>query len=393
MLITNKSPLVIIIVLLTLTFSSCLGASDPSVNIEEQVQAVIAATLTKEAFLKSVDTARRTAVVEDEPTPTFTEVIPPTETNTPTVTPSPTPTPKPVHQVLPGSPSSFHFIIPDIVTVDLAKDKTAIGDSYAWSRLERPYTSKRMVYKSYLDIYQVMLTGADTWFYITFVMIGNLPEEADVHYSVELDVDHDGAGDFLVSAALPPNTEWTTDNVWVYTDEDDDIGGLYPLYMEEEALEQNGYEREIYASGEGTDPDLAWVRRDPDNRNRLQLAFKRSLTGSLGFMWSAWADEGIKDPGLYDFNDHFTYVEAGSPNTGNYRYPVKAVSLIDSTCRAWYDFVPNGEEPGLCYAGDMYVELEGYGWCEAKPKQSGCEPQQCKDKCPADKFCVPCKLP
>jgi hypothetical protein len=250
-----------------------------------------------------------------------------------------------------------------------------------------------MVYKSYLDIYQVMLTRTDTYFYVTFVMIGNLPAEADVHYSVELDLDKDGAGDFLVTAALPPDSEWTIENVWVYADEDDDIGGLFPLYMEDEAPEQNGYEKQIYASGEGPDKDLAWVRRDPENRNRLQLAFKESLPGSIGFMWSAWADEGIKDPGLFDFNDHFTFDDAGSPNSGNYRYPVKAVSLIDSTCRSWYGFVPTGEEPGLCYAGDMYVELEGYGWCEPSPTQSGCEPQKCKDKCPADKFCVPCKLP
>ena len=377
------------LIILQVMLSSCLGTRDQSALIKDQVGAVVAATLTKEAFLDSLEYARETAAVEDQPTQT--QFISPSETSIPT--PSSSPTPEPEHLILPGSPSTLHTSISDIVTVDLAKDKTAIGDSYAWSLLERPYTPNRMEYRNYLDIYQVNLTVNEPWVYITFVLIGKLPAEGDIRYSVELDLDHDGRGDFLVMASLPPDTTWTTDNVWVLADEDEDIGGLYPLYVEQPGQEQNGYEREIFASGIGPDRDLAWVRRDPDNRNQLQIAFKETLTGAIGFLWSAWSDEGIKDPSMFDFNDHISYDEAGSPNKGNYRYPVKAVALVDSTCRSWYGFLPTGNEPGLCFTGDQVQNLPGYGWCEVNAKRSGCGTNACLLYCPGNRFCIPCKLP
>jgi len=406
-MIIKKTSFTFTLIILALVLSSCLGGSDETLTVDEQIQVVVGATQTKEAFLRSVQSARETEEIEILPTPTNT--VPPAEAVPPTIAPSLTP--EPIHQTLPGSPSNYHMIVPDIVTVDLAEDKTAIGDNYAWSRLERPYTPKTMEYRSYLDIYQVALTGTDTWIYVTYILIGKLPAESDMRFSVELDLDHDGRGDFLVTAALPADTEWTTDNVLVLADENEDIGGLYPLYMESEvededkedeeedeeivdkAEDQDGYERVIFDSGQGADPDLAWVRRDPDSKNQLQFAFKESLTGSIGFLWSVWTDEGIKDPGLFDLNDHFTYEYAGSPNKGNYRYPVNAVALVDSTCRSWYAFVPTGIEPGLCYTGDMHQELQGYGWCEANPKRTDCGSHMCKDKCPANRFCVPCKKP
>lgn len=388
MMLRKISSFLLLIILLFI-LSSCSGGGDQSAMIEDQVEAVVAATLTKEAFLDSIEYARETVAAENQSTQV--QLVTPTETKIPTPTLSPTPEPE--HLILPGSPSTLHTYISDIVTVDLAKNKTAIGDSYAWSRLERPYTPNLMQYRSYLDIYQVNLQVADPWVYITFVLIGKLPPIGDIRYAVELDLDHDGRGDFLVMASLPPDTTWTTDNVWVLADEDEDIGGLYPLYIEESTQEQNGYEREIFSSGVGEDRDLAWVRRDPEERNQLQLAFKESITGVLGFMWSAWTDEGIKDPSQFDFNDHFSYDEAGSPNKGNYRYPVKAVALVDSTCRSWYGFIPTGDEPGLCFTGDQVQDLPGYGWCEVNAKRSGCGENPCLLYCPGNRFCIPCKLP
>lgn len=318
------------IVLITTVLSACLGTTGTTDSFDNQVQEVVAATLTREAFIQSVDSARETEQVLNMPTAT----PEPTETIHPSETPTFSPTPEPLHKMIPGSPSTVHTYISDIVSVDTAKEKTALGDSYAWSRFERPFTPDSMEYRNYLDIYQVKLLAADPWIYITFVLIGNLPAEGDIRYAVELDLTHDGRGDFLVIASLPPDAEWTTDGVQVRADGDDDIGGLFPLYMEGPFPEMNGYEKEIFKNGEGEDRDLAWVRRDPDNRNQIQIAFKNSLVGSIGFLWNVWTDEGLKDPALFDFNDHFTFDEAGSPNKGNYRYPLKAVALIDSTCRS-----------------------------------------------------------
>jgi hypothetical protein len=388
-MILRKLTLSISLIILVVVPSACQGGTDPSAQIEEQVQAVVAATQTKQAFLESVSSARQTAEVENQPTET--QTAPPTETEQPTLTLSPTP--EPLHQMLPGSPSNVQFYISDFVSVDLAKDKTALGDSYIWSRMERPFTAQTMLYRDYLDIYQVNLQVSDPWVYFTIVLIGKLPLEGDIRYSVELDVDHDSRGDFLVMAALPPDTIWTTDDVWVLADDDNDIGGVFPLYEEELEEAGNGYEREIFASGEGPDRDLAWVRRDPDDRNQLQIAFKESLTGVLGFMWSVWADEGVMDPALFDYNDHISFNTAGSPSKDNHRYPLKEVALVDSTCRAWYGFIPSGTEPGLCLAGDLAPQISGYGWCEANAMISGCGSNACLTYCPRNRFCIPCKLP
>ena len=378
-----------LISLLILILSACLSFVDSGSGVEIQVQEVIEATLTREAFIQSIDSARETETVKNLPTATQ----PATETTVPTETPTLSPTPEPLHKQIPVSPFNVHTYISDFVSVDSAKEKTAFGDSYAWSRFERPFTPKTMQYRNYLDIYQVNMQVTDPWIYITFVLIGNLPDEGDIRYAIELDVNHDGRGDYLVSASLPTEFEWTTFGVQVLEDNDGDIGGLFPLYMEGPLQELNGYEKTIFKDGEGEDRDLAWVRREPDNRNQLQIAFKDNLVGSIGFLWSAWTDEGLKDPAMFDYNDQFSFDEAGSPNKSNYRYPLKAVSLIDSTCRSWYGYIPSGSEPGLCFTGEQVQELPGYGWCEATAKSTGCENNRCLTYCPQNRFCLPCKLP
>jgi len=376
----------LLLIFLIVVLSACSGSSNPAGDFDDQVQAGVAATLTKEAFAKSVDSARQTEAAKNNPTAT--EELSPTVSFTPSLTP----TTEPAHVLIPGAPTGRNTYVTDLITVDLAKDKTAVGDNYAWSRLERPYTAEKMEYRDYLDIMRVDLQVTDPWIYITFILIGKLPEEGDIRYAIELDVDHEGRGEFLVMASLPPDTEWTTDGVRVLADEDGDIGGVYPLYYETPVPEQTGYEREIFSNGEGDDRDLAWVRCDPDYENQIQIAFKDSLIGALGFLWSAWTDEGLRDPSLFDFNDHFTFEEAGSPNKGNYRYPLKAVALVDSTCRSWHGYVPTGDEPGLCFTEEQLQEKPGYGWCIPTAVAGVCGNNPCLVKCPV-RFCIQCTLP
>ena len=378
-----------LIFFLAIMLSACLSSIDSGPGIEIQVQERIQATLTREAFIQSIDSARETETVKNLHTAT----VELTKTTLPTETLTLSPTPEHLHKMIPRSPTNIHTYISDFVSVDSAKEKNAFGDSYAWSRLERPFTPKTMQYHNYLDIYQVNMQVTDPWIYITFVLIGKLPSEGDIRYAIELDVNHDGRGDYLVSAYLPVDEEWTTNGVQVLEDDDGDIGGLFPLYMEGPLQELNGYERILFKDGEGQDRDLAWVRRDPVKRNQLQIAFKDNLVGAIGFLWSAWTDEGLMDPAMYDFNDKFSFDEAGSPNKSNYRYPLKAVALVDSTCRSWYGFIPSGTEPGLCFSGDQVQELPGYGWCEASAKSTGCENNPCLLYCPRNRFCLPCKAP
>ena len=371
------------------SLSACGGANEPTDTFDDQIEAGVAATLTKEAFGRSVNSARQTEVAKASAV----ETVEPLPAEVITETPTLTSTPEPLHVMIPGAPTSRNSFVADLITVDLAKDKTALGDFYTWSRLERPYTPVTMEYRDYLDIYRVDLHVTDPWVYFTFVLIGKLPEGGATHYLIEIDLDHDGRGEFLVMASIPPDTDWTTDGVSVMTDEDEDIGGLYPLYMEDPVSEGNGYERVIFSNGEGDDRDLAWVRRDPDYKNQIQIAIKDNLIGILGFLWSAWSNDGLLDTSQFDFNDHITFDDAGSPNKSNYRYPVKAVALVDSTCRSWYGYIPSGFEPGLCFTGEQVQKLPGYGWCEANAITTDCGKNICVTKCPKNRFCVPCKLP
>ncbi len=378
------------IVLITAVLSACFGATGNEESFDNQVQAGVAATLTKEAFIQSIDSARETEQVLNMPTATEAATSTPSPSQTITLTP----TLNPIHRLIPGSPSTVHMYISDIVTVDLAKEKTALGDYFSWNRLERPYTPKTMIYKDYLDIYQAGLVSSNKWIYITITLIGKLPEDGDISYAVELDTDHDGRGDFLIVTDLPAEKTWSTAGVSIFADQDDDIGGIFPAYEEVANPPSTGYEAVIFSDGIGQDQDLAWSRRDPDYKNQLQIAFKENLVGDLGFLWSIWADEGIRDPALFDINDHFTFDEAGSPNKGNYRYPLKAVALVDSTCKAWYGYVPSGFEPGLCFTeGQVVKNRPGYGWCEPDPIYSGCGNNPCLSTCPAKRFCIPCSLP
>jgi hypothetical protein len=82
----------------------------------------------------------------------------------------------------------------------------------------------------------------------------------------------------------------------------------------------------------------------------VQIAFLFSLIGSDGqFTWGAWSDDAIQDPGWFDYHDHFTLAEAGSPASESSNYPLKAMPLMDNTCRWGYGFTPTGTEIGVCY--------------------------------------------
>ena len=133
------------------------------------------------------------------------------------------------------------------------------------------------------------------------------------------------------------------------TGNDDTLGGFARIAAVIKTVKQSRKNSVlVFDAGDGDDPDLAWARRHPDEPNSLQFAFKTDLTGPTGYMWSAWADAGLRAPDYMDYNDHFTAEIAGSPYPGSPLYPLKAVYLVDSTCRSYYGFTPSGDEPGLC---------------------------------------------
>jgi hypothetical protein len=166
---------------------------------------------------------------------------------------------------------------------------------------------------------------------------------------LEVDTDVDGRGDWLFYGMVPPSTEWTTDGVHVYKDSNNDVGGVSPMVSDAPHSSRDGYEDEVFNQGQGADPDTAWIRRAPDNPSHVQLALKYALLADNQFMWNVWADEGVHEAAYFDYNDHFTLAEAGSPVLTSNDYPLKALSAVDNSCRWGYGFDPIGNEPGVCY--------------------------------------------
>ncbi len=367
-------------VLVIIVLSACSGQDSEA---DDLIAQGVAATLTKQAWNDELEAARQTEdAVELE-----------------------TPTPEPiVHVDFPDYSLGSNTFVSDFSSLDYAPEKSTVGDYFQMNQLERPFSAGEMDYFGDLDITRVDLKADSPWFYATFILADDLREVADVVYGLELDIDADGRGDFLVWAVLPSDTEWTTDGVQVLEDADDDVGGVYPLQIEDPNPDLNGYEKTVFNSGVGEDPDLAWIRRDPEETNQLQIAFKENIVGPDGFLWSAWADYGLMDPALFDYNDQFTLEEAGSPNNVKLDYPLKLIYQVDSTCRSWYGMTPLGTEPGRCageYAdkpgdgnGDGNGNGDKLGSCVMGTDLSGapvCGP--CLPTCPPREDCIACVLP
>ncbi len=260
------------------------------------------------------------------------------------------PTPTVAHQIQPSNPGSVKSFMTDRSSASLASERRANADTFAINLLERPFTTQVMDYQEYLDITRAELSMGPPWVYITIFLEGPPPTGSEAAYGVEVDLDIDGHGDWLVLADASPDSEWTTDGVRACRDANGDVGGPTAMIPDGPHASRDGYEDCVFDSGYGIGPDEAWIRRDPGHVDRIQIAFLYSLIGNDGeFMWGAWSDETIKDPALFDYHDHFTLIDAGSPASESSQYPLKAMASLDNTCRWAYGFIPTGSEPGVCY--------------------------------------------
>ncbi len=270
-----------------------------------------------------------TAVAAD---PTQTS-IPPTETSVPA-------TPTVVHLVTPGAPGAEQFFLADVASGgDNSVQRATAGDNYARNRLERPFTTD-LTYRSDLDLVHAGISADDIWYYFHLDLF--LPPAAGAlpaTYAVEFDLEGDGRGDLLVRAAAPGATNWTTDGVQIWSDANDDVGGDRPMESDP-AGSRDGFETLVFNQGVGADPDSAWVRLSPKG---IQIAVMRSVVDDQAFLWGAWADDGINQPGWIDYNDHFSADQAGSLSTA-----LGTVFAVDNTCRMYFGYTPSGSEPGLC---------------------------------------------
>jgi len=291
-----------------------------------------------------------TQIVVEEPTAT--QPPPPTATETAIPTPTeepPTPTLTVNHVLIPSTSVDLGDLIYDVASVDTAAENRApYGDSYDINLFERPFMQD-MSYVADLDIVSYNLVHDEKFYYVSIELVGANPNNSiGINYMVELDLDADGYGDYVVLGKPPYEASWSADNVQVWEDTNRDTGGLSPA-KSDAPLPGNGYDVLIFDGGRGPndDPDLAWVRVNAGPKATVQFAFKIGLAENR-FMYGVFADAGLRDISDLDYVDRFTTEDAGSPVRDNKNYPLKALFGIDNTCRTAQGFEGTYEEPQRC---------------------------------------------
>lgn len=383
--------LIILLSLLLLVLSAC-GAPE---EVDVEVALRVAETQTKMAWEASVESAQLTAEAEADAPQESEEAE---ESPEPEVTEEPADTPEPViiHVMMPDTPAEKNNSwVTDFNSIDNAEEGFTYGDQFFINRYERPFTRGMDEYRGYLDIIRANLKFNPPWFYVQILLSSPLPETSTAQYGFEIDMDIDGRGDYLILVPQPSGEDWTVEGVAVLTDTNEDVGGVNPLLTEVLPLDyvSDGYDLEIFNSGRGRDPDLAWVRLNPDDPTSLEIAFKADLTEGTAYLWTVWADEGLRDPRLADYNDQFTFEEAGSPFPEHRYHPIQEIYLLDTTCRSWYGYEPVGDEVGLC---QIYEPGEGFLLCYTFSFTVVCS-EVCMPECPSGlpsgTFCRPCTMP
>jgi len=283
---------------------------------------------------------------EQAAAPTATDAI--TATAEATAEPTAEPSPTVVHLMVPSGPAGVDRFLTDASSLAYANQAQAPGDDFTTNRLERPFTSGQMTYRPHLDLKRAELDVIEPWVYLTLFLEGPVQPADGAFYGVELDLDGNGEGEWLIFGQAPASTEWTTDGVRASQDANDDVGGQEPGVPEPPTGLTDGYENLVFDSGQGSDPDAAWIRQAPAGSSQVQIAFKTSLVGSVEFLWGAWTDQGPRDPALFDYHDHLTPQQAGSPHPTHSNYPLNQLHSVDNTCLDALDFATTGSEPRLC---------------------------------------------
>ena len=276
---------------------------------------------------------------------------PENEETSPPETQTPEPTATIEHKMIPGDPpGGTYSSVTDADSSRYAVEKRAgAGEFFSTNMYERPFSANEMEYYPDLDIQKTVINRTNDWIYANITLESPGPDsEMRGFYGLEIDMDKDGRGDVLIMAGQPGGT-WSTDRVRVWLDNNNDVGNRTPINGDY-PQSGDGYEDLTFDAGVGNDADLAWARRAPNDSNQVQIAFKPALIGNKPeWMWAAWTDLGVMNADWLDYNDHFTHAEAGSPLSYlTDFYPLKALALVDNTCRWGAGFNPKGNEPGLC---------------------------------------------
>ncbi len=298
-----------------------------------------------------------TSVPKTPSTAAPTRAASPTATAAPlTATASATPSPSPTvtHTMYPGEPVYAQRLWDATCgQIDLTRPPIVppSGDDYFVNLYERPFNAETQdQYFPELDIRRADIGTDGTWVYVS-LQLYSLPDAGqpqDVTYGVELDLDIDGRGEWLILAQAPLSSDWQVSGVQVYYDSDEDVGEARACRADP-PQDGTSYDTLVFDAGQGQDPDAAWARWVLRSRPEVQLAIKYDLIQrDPAFMWWVWADRGVRQAGWMDYHDHFQPDEAGSPFPANRYFPARQVALVDNTCHWVFGFEPTGNEPCIC---------------------------------------------
>ncbi len=253
----------------------------------------------------------------------------------------------------PGEPGWVSVSWDDHVSQNIAnKTITTFGDEFYRNVYERPFETEEMIYHPELDIVKAEVTNDSEYYYFTIRLNGSNNEMGGLtgYYGIEIDVDMDGTGDYLIWAQGDRNSEWNMDGVYFLYDRNNDVGGKQALYTELNRRPEDSFEKVLFDGNADAAEEMLWKRRDPDDVYAIEFALKKTAIEKDGmFLWSAWANNDAEGRYKMDYNDLMTNEKAGSPVMGEANYPLKEISLLDNTCRLPYGFTPSGSEPGVCY--------------------------------------------
>jgi len=264
---------------------------------------------------------------------------------------------------MPDAPGETLSSITDHSSFSTAKEKTTFEDFLYLNLLERPFTPVEMKYFGFVDISLAELSMDSHWVYVVISVEEILPKDPISNYAVEVDIDLDDRGDFLVWATIPKEKEWSPADK-IFIDENDDVGGLTPHIAEVPEENWDGYDAELLDS-------KAWIRRSPEDDQQVWMAFPiELLEGAEVFIWSVYA-QGVTtkrqqgslflvsanqqnqpavvfDQTKFHYNDFVHPKRAGSPMAESRFYPLGVLAVVDNTCRQIFGGTLEAPYPGFC---------------------------------------------
>jgi len=256
-----------------------------------------------------------------------------------------------VHKIIPSAPAQTLGNASDNEETGSFENRDVdFGDDFPRNRYERPFTTGMVDYLPEIDIVKFSIGDDDNFFYVTMTLGGLVtPGQAPSgHYAIEVDGDVDGRGEFIIIVNPPFGSEWSVDGVQIYADENLDIGGEN-LVRNDTNYTGDGYEKLVFDSGRGADPDLGWARFVDGASPAIEIAFSKQIfPSSPRFMWSVWASATPFNTATFNLHDTTTHELAGSPDKENSLYPIKGIVAVDNSCRVPVGFTATGSEPLGC---------------------------------------------